>query len=185
MTTKTSPVLYLTPSNKAEREVLHEILAPHSWSAGEFGLMLTDIAFYDECYVAGGQGNTSVVIVEFKRPGRDDYAFGREGVDPIKQIHDTVDLIRERKSFVTTSGKTIDIPPSTPITAIIVADLEPTLRSLARRYDFSETWDKTGLFKFHEEFDVFVEIVGFNKLVSDAEKRNAAFFDILLNDLGN
>jgi hypothetical protein len=38
-----------------------------------------DIAFYDECYVAGGQGNNSVVIVEFKRPGRDDYAFGREG----------------------------------------------------------------------------------------------------------
>jgi hypothetical protein len=41
-----------------------------------------------------------------------------------------------------------------------------------------------GLFKYHEEFDVFVEIVGFNKLISDAEKRNAAFFDILLSDLG-
>jgi hypothetical protein len=43
------------------------------------GDKVTDIAFYDECYVAGGQGNTSVVIVEFKRSGRDDYAFGREG----------------------------------------------------------------------------------------------------------
>ena len=48
MTTKISPVLYLTPSSKAEREALHEILAPHSWSAGEFGLMLTDVAF-SEC----------------------------------------------------------------------------------------------------------------------------------------
>jgi hypothetical protein len=54
------------------------------------GDRVTDIAFYDECYVAGGQGNTSVVVVEFKRPGRDDYSFGREGSDPIKQIHDTV-----------------------------------------------------------------------------------------------
>ncbi|HUZ90417.1 MAG TPA: hypothetical protein VMU78_00715, partial [Methylocella sp.] len=151
----------------------------------QLGDKVTDIAFYDECYVAGGQGNTSVVIVEFKRPGRDDYAFGREGLDPIKQIHDTVEHIRERKSFVTTHGKTIDIPTATPITSIIVADLEPTLRSLARRYDFSETWDKTGLFKFHEEFDVFIEIIGFNKLISDAEKRNAAFFEILLSDLGN
>jgi hypothetical protein len=148
------------------------------------GDKVTDIAFYDECYVAGGQGNTSVVIVEFKRPGRDDYSFGREGLDPIRQIHDTVEHIRDRKSFVTTTGKTIDIPESTPITAIIVADLEPTLRQLARRYDFAETWEKTGLFKYHEDFDVFIEIIGFNKLISDAEKRNAAFFEILLNDIG-
>jgi hypothetical protein len=41
-----------------------------------------------------------------------------------------------------------------------------------------------GLFKYHEDFDVFIEILGFDKLISDAEKRNAAFFDILLNDLG-
>ena len=45
MTTKTSPVLYLTPSTEVEREVLHKILAPHSWAAGEFGLMLTDVGF--------------------------------------------------------------------------------------------------------------------------------------------
>ncbi|SIQ66069.1 hypothetical protein SAMN05880592_104280 [Bosea sp. TND4EK4] len=151
----------------------------------QLGDKVTDVAFYDECYVAGGQGNTSVVIVEFKRPGRDDYSFGREGQDPVKQIHDTVEFIRERKSFVTSSGKTIDIPPSTPITAIIVADMEPTLRNLARRYDFDETWDKKGLFKYHEDFDVFIEILGFDKLISDAEKRNAAFFEILLNDMGN
>jgi hypothetical protein len=48
MTTKTSAVVYLTPSTEAEREALHEILAPHSWAAGEFGLMLTDAAF-TEC----------------------------------------------------------------------------------------------------------------------------------------
>jgi hypothetical protein len=96
----------------------------------------------------------------------------------------TVEYIRDRKSFVTTSGKSIDVPQSTPIMAIIVADLEPSLRSLARRYDFGETWDKLGLFKYHGDFDVFVEILGFDKLISNAEKRNAAFFDILLNDLG-
>jgi len=151
----------------------------------QLGDKITDMAFYDECYIAGGQGNSSVVIVEFKRPGRDDYAFGREGSDPVKQIHDTVEHIRGRQSFVTTSGKSIDIPAATPITSLIVADLEPSLRALARRYDFDETWDKRGVFKYHEEFDVFIEIVGFDKLISDAEKRNAAFFDILLNDLGN
>ena len=47
MNAKTSNVLYLTASNEAEREVLFEILAPHSWAEGEFGLMLTDVAFRD------------------------------------------------------------------------------------------------------------------------------------------
>ena len=149
------------------------------------GDKVTDIAFYDECFVAGGQGNTSIVIVEFKKPGRDNYSFGREGSDPIKQIHDTVEHIRERSSFVTMSKKTIDVPRSTPITAIIVADLEPSLRAIARRYNFNETWDKKGLFAYHDGFDVFVEIIGFDKLISDAQKRNAAFFDVLLGDLGN
>lgn len=48
MTANTSTVVYLTPSTEAEREALHEILAPRSWAAGEFGLMLTDVAF-KEC----------------------------------------------------------------------------------------------------------------------------------------
>jgi hypothetical protein len=47
MTAKTSNVLYLTPCSEAEREALFEILAPHSWAGGEFGLMLTDVAFAD------------------------------------------------------------------------------------------------------------------------------------------
>lgn len=148
------------------------------------GDKIIDVAFYDECFVAGGDGTNSIMLVEFKRPGREKYSFGVEGEDPIKQIHDTVEQIRQRKSFVTTSKKTIEVPDGTPITAIIVADLEPSLKALARRYDFAETWDKLGLFKYHEEFDVFIEIHGFNKLISNAEKRNAAFFDILLGDLG-
>ena len=148
------------------------------------GDKIADIAFYDECFVAGGEGNSSVVIVEFKRPGRDDYLFGRDGSDPIKQIYDTVAHIRDRKSFITTDKKTIEIPASTPITSVIVADLEPTLRDLATRYDFDEAWDRKGYFRYHDKYDAFVEILGFNKLISDAEKRNAAFFDILLGDLG-
>lgn len=48
MTTKTSTIVYLNAKNEAERKTLHNILAPHSWAAGEFGLMLTDAAF-KEC----------------------------------------------------------------------------------------------------------------------------------------
>jgi hypothetical protein len=48
MITKTAPVVYMTPSSEAERAALSDILAPYSWAGGEFGIMLTDVAF-EEC----------------------------------------------------------------------------------------------------------------------------------------
>lgn len=48
MTTQTSTIVYLNAKTEAERDTVHDILAPHSWAAGEFGLMLTDAAF-KEC----------------------------------------------------------------------------------------------------------------------------------------
>lgn len=148
------------------------------------GDKITDIAFFDECYVSGGDGTNGLMIVEFKKPGRDDYVFGKDGADPVKQVEDTIEKIRDRGSFITTKGKSIDIPSSTPATAIVVCDLEPSLKKLAERYDFSLSWNKLGYFKYHETFDIYIEIMGYNTLISNAEKRNAAFFDILLNDIG-
>ena len=48
MKTKVLDIVYLNPTNETERDNLHDILAPYSWAAGEFGLMLTDAAF-EEC----------------------------------------------------------------------------------------------------------------------------------------
>ncbi|MFD0849982.1 ATP-binding protein, partial [Sphingosinicella xenopeptidilytica] len=50
-------------------------------SAGD---KVVDIAFYDEIFVAGGDGTSAVMIVEFKKPGRNDYSFGADGRDPIR-----------------------------------------------------------------------------------------------------
>jgi hypothetical protein len=47
MKATTSAIVYLTPSTKAELDGLYDILEPHSWSEGEFGLMLTDAAFVE------------------------------------------------------------------------------------------------------------------------------------------
>jgi hypothetical protein len=149
------------------------------------GDKISDVNFYDEVFVAGGQGTSSVLVVEFKRPGRDDYAIGRRGCDPIKQIKDTVKLLREEKRFVTSDGASISVPTNTPITAFVVADLEPSLVSLASEYDFTESWDRKYYFNYHDAYDVYMEIYGYDKLLEDAKKRNSPFFDVLLSDLGN
>ena len=135
--------------------------------------------------MAGGPGTSAIMVVEFKRPGRDDYALGKDGYDPIKQVNDTVKQMRMQKRFVTSDGATINIPTTTPITAFIVADLEPKLRGVAEDYDFTESWDKTFLFRYHDGYDVYIEMFGYGKLLEDAKQRNSPFFDVLLNEIGS
>lgn len=151
-------------------------------SAGD---KIVDIAFYDEIFVAGGDGTSAVMIVEFKKPGRNDYAFGADGRDPIKQVNDTVRQIRERGSFITKDGATITVSATTQITAYVVADLEPSLRKLAQDYDFKTSWDSKTLFNYHEGFKIYSEVFGYDKLLEDAKRRNGPFFDVLLSDIGH
>ena len=68
MTTKISTIVYLTPSTETEREMLHEILAPHSWAAGEFGLMLTDAAF-KECVESLSTRKTNSIKIFLRNIG--------------------------------------------------------------------------------------------------------------------
>jgi len=149
------------------------------------GDKVIDIGFYDEVYVAGGEGTSAVMAVEFKRPGRDDYKVDTASRDPIKQIRETIQQIRERGSFITKQGATIEVPSSTQITAYIVADLEPTLREVAKYHDFQQSWDEKSLFHYHKGYKIYTEIFGYNKLLEDAKKRNAPFFDVLLKYIGS
>ena len=79
MTTQTSTIVYLNAKNEAERETLHEILAPHSWAAGEFGLMLTDAAF-KEC-VKHLSARTKTSVRSFLRKALVD--VNKEGVGDV------------------------------------------------------------------------------------------------------
>ena len=75
MTTQTSTIVYLNAKNEAERDALHDILAPHSWAAGEFGLMLTDSAFVECVKHLSAHTKTSVrnflrkALVEVNKEG--------------------------------------------------------------------------------------------------------------------
>ena len=79
MATQTSTIVYLNPKNEAEREALHDILAPHSWATGEFGLMLTDAAFV-EC-VKHLSARTKTSVRKFLRKALVD--VNKEGVGDV------------------------------------------------------------------------------------------------------
>ena len=124
-----------------------------------------------------------MVLVEFKRPGRNDYKYGDSKRDPIQQVIEQAIKIRDEERIITTSQRTITIPKGVRLYGYVIADLEPTLRTVCENHDMTPTWDNKGYYFYHSNRDIFIEVMGYDKLVDDARKRNAAFFEILLGDL--
>ena len=71
--------------------------------------------------------------------------------------------------------------PSIRFYAFIICDLTENLRKQARYAKFQLMSDGRGFFGFHEEYNNYVEIISFEKLVDDAQARNRILFDKLEN----
>jgi hypothetical protein len=117
----------------------------------------------------------SIVIIEFKRPVRDDY---NDDENPIDQVYTYIELLRAGKAK-DRGGRFVQINETTPIYVYIIADITPKLTKRAKRATFKPTPDGKGFFGFNEDYRSYVEIIGFDKLILDAKKRNLVLFDKL------
>lgn len=117
----------------------------------------------------------SVVIVEFKRPLRDDYDDDK---NPIEQVLEYVDLLRAGNAK-DRRGRLIRFPQSMPIHALIVCDFTEKLKKQAKFRDFRLTADEERLYRFHTEYGAFIEIMSFDAMMDTAERRNRILFDKL------
>lgn len=137
-----------------------------------------DLAFfYDSCVAwREGENSDTVVLVEFKRPMRDDYTSGR---DPVQQILLYVKMLRSEKAIPDVKGRPIrGVNASTAFHCYVVADITPTLeeRIIGR---FHHTPDGVGYFGYSADPPAFVEIVPYGKILADSKVRNAVFFKTL------
>lgn len=129
--------------------------------------------FYDTPIGLAEPGNSSggVVIIEFKRPGRNDYKS-----DPTEQI--------TQRFYEISNGGVKDID-GRPINATnlryagyLIADITPTMQ---RQVDmlYNKTADGEGYFKTLAGGRGYVEIISYDRLVKDAVRRNRVLFDKL------
>jgi hypothetical protein len=118
---------------------------------------------------------SSVVIIEFKRPMRDDYT---EEENPINQV---VKYTREiiENLVKDKNEKTFDLRPNTPMYAYIICDLTPKLRATAKDAGFTVLPDNDGYFSFNSNYGLYVEVISFDKLIKDSKQRNKALFEKL------
>jgi len=117
----------------------------------------------------------SVVVVEFKRPERNEYPKNEE--DPVEQVLRYVRKIKDGQAK-DKDLRTINVGP-VPFYAYILCSLTPKIRAIAESRDFVKTPDNEGYFKYHQNTGCYIEIVSFDKVLNDAKKRNRAFFEYL------
>ncbi|BCT67657.1 ATP-binding protein [Nitrosospira sp. NRS527] len=112
-----------------------------------------------------------IIIIEFKRPGRDDY-----DKDPADQI---IQRFREisNGNVDDIDGRQIN-PTNLRFTGYLIADLKPSLhKQVYGRYH--KTADSEGYFFNLAAGNGCIEIISYDKLVKDAERRNRILFDKL------
>lgn len=117
----------------------------------------------------------SIVIIEFKRPMRDDYS---ENENPISQIN------RYAREVINGEAKDknkreFDLRQNTPIYAYIVCDLTKKLKASAQDAGYKLLPSGDGYFFFNDNYNMYVEIMSFDKVLKDSKERNRVLFEKL------
>ena len=140
----------------------------------------TDILMLDNPVAIADEANTgtaygTIIIFELKRPMRNDYD---EKTNPITQLLNYLRKLSENK-VADKNGRIINVDKNTQFYLYAICDLTPTLLKIADDNDFKETPDKLGLYKYHDKKHAYIEILSFDKIINDAEKRNRILFEKL------
>ncbi|MET8352514.1 ATP-binding protein [Micromonospora sp. NPDC005206] len=119
----------------------------------------------------------SLSIIEIKRPMRNDASAG-ESKDPIEQCLNYLQRVRDG-GVRTAKGRPIPGVDRVPGFCYIIADLTTSLISRCRMHRLNPTDDGMGFFGYHEHFNAYIEVISFDRLLSIANQRNRAFFDVV------
>lgn len=115
-----------------------------------------------------------VVIVEFKRPARDEYT---DEQNPIKQIYDYIRELREHKVTDNEGRLITEISPDTPFFCYLVCDITPKLKGILEDYKINQCLPGgRGFFGYNDTRRAYVEVLQYSQIVKDARLRHEAFF---------
>jgi hypothetical protein len=115
-----------------------------------------------------------VIVVEFKRPGKEDYT---EATDPYRQVVRYIGDLTNKTVKDHAGGVVTQIDDKTVFICYIIADLTNGLLDRLRGTPITKpTPDGKGRFGYVEDLRAYVEVIPYDKLWDDAYKRNEIFF---------
>lgn len=121
-----------------------------------------------------GTEYSSVTLFELKRPGRDDY---KPNDNPVDQLLDYVARIRKGE-IKDANGRPIRVNGNTKYYLYIVADVTQSLIQILEKHSFN-FFDSENAYAHNPNFKAYIEVMSYDRILRDAEKRNKVFFEKL------
>jgi hypothetical protein len=146
------------------------------------GDKIADLAFFDDSLVLGDNDGTTITIVEFKRPSRDDYRFGDIKHDPVMQVLKTLEDATAAGGIARTDGSHFAFKGVVRRFGYIIADIKPTLAQVLTLHDFKNDWNPHIYVRYRDNEQIFIQAMGYDTLIAHAKKRNQAFFSVLFGE---
>lgn len=137
-----------------------------------------DLLVYNRRVLFRGDNEPSnpITIFEFKKPQRDDFVNPSSREDPVQQIVRYVNDIHDG-NYKTPEGREMRVAENTPFYGFVVCDLTRKVKLwLEREKDFKPMPDRQGWFQWMGNINLYVEVIGWDKVLKDAQVRNRIFF---------
>lgn len=123
-----------------------------------------------------GMPINSLVVVEFKRPQRKGYT---DTDNPMDQVLDQISDIRTGQ-FMDENGRRIPVAnEKIPAFGYVICDITDSLKTILIKQDLTPTPDGQMYYGYHKNLGIYQEVIDYGKLLSDAKRRNRAFFEKL------
>lgn len=142
----------------------------------------TDLLIYNDALAFSEDRkppHSSFTIVEFKKPQRDNFSDYDADKNPIEQCEKYIESLLDGK-VKDRNGRFINIERSTPFYVYIVCDITRSLEKILHNREYTKTPDGLGYFRFKNQYyNAYIEVLPFDKVLKDAQKRNRILFDKL------
>lgn len=122
-----------------------------------------------------GRPFSSITIFELKKPMRNDYSGDQ---NPIDQMMKYVEKLRTQK-VLDTKGRIVHVSNETMFYLYAICDVTATLETILNRRGFTKMADGLGYYWHNSPLNAYIEVLPFNKILSDSKKRNKILFDKL------
>lgn len=137
-------------------------------------------AFHHQvAFRAGDDQQNPITIVEFKKPGRDNFASRGNKENPVDQIVRYTNDIRDGR-YTAPGKRPIHTDTNTQFYGYIIVEFtEKVKRWLRVEEDFIPMPDGLGYFKTFANTNLYVEVLSWDKVLKDAQLRNRIFIEKL------
>lgn len=116
---------------------------------------------------------STAIIVEFKRPMRDNYKYSD---NPIDQVTGYVLKLRKPDQIRDERGREIYLDKRIPIYCYVICDLTSSIREILEVRNYKPLLDNQGYIFYNDNLNAVIEVISFDKLLIDAKKRNKVLF---------